>query len=324
MGKKGGMTRRQFLIIAGVGAAGMGAGRLGMPVAQAGRVDADYPKGWIETIIKDFVDHSPENTLKNRDNDKAFETPLVGFSRGDDPLYEAYKDHVGPFSLTPWEIFALTFRDLSVKPEELTVISWILPHTKATKADNRKQTFYPSERWARARIFGEEVNEKLRKHVVASLKSKGFQAVAPSLTPQYSIRISPKYGFASTWSERHAAYASGLGTFGLCDGLITPVGKAMRTGSVVARIQVSPTPRPYKDHREYCLFFTQGICGVCISRCPSGAVTEEGHDKLKCLRHLFPVTSDYVKKNFGFKGYGCGMCQTGTPCESKIPSERDV
>jgi epoxyqueuosine reductase len=324
MGKKGGMTRRQFLIIAGVGAAGMGAGRLGMPVAQAGRVDADYPKGWIETIIKDFVDHSPENTLKNRDNDKAFETPLVGFSRGDDPLYEAYKDHVGPFSLTPWEIFALTFRDLSVKPEELTVISWILPHTKATKADNRKQTFYPSERWARARIFGEEVNEKLRKHVVASLKSKGFQAVAPSLTPQYSIRISPKYGFASTWSERHAAYASGLGTFGLCDGLITPVGKAMRTGSVVARIQVSPNPRPYKDHREYCLFFTQGICGACISRCPSGAVTEEGHDKLKCLRHLFPVTSDYVKKNFGFKGYGCGMCQTGTPCESKIPSERDV
>ncbi len=160
--------------------------------------------------------------------------------------------------------------------------------------------------------------------MVASLKSKGIQAVAPSLTSQYSIRISPKYGFASTWSERHAAYASGLGTFGLCDGLITPVGKAMRTGSVVARIQVPPTPRPYKDHREYCLFFAKGICGVCISRCPSGAVTEEGHDKLKCLRHLFPVTSDYVKKNFGFKGYGCGMCQTATPCESKIPSEQDV
>ena len=37
---------------------------------------------WIETTIKDFIDHSPENTLKNHDNDKAFETPLVGFSRG--------------------------------------------------------------------------------------------------------------------------------------------------------------------------------------------------------------------------------------------------
>ena len=324
MGKQGGISRRRFLIAAGFGAASMGAARLGMGVAQAGPIDEEGTKGWIETVIKDFIDHSPENTLKNRDNDRAFETPLVGFSSGDDPLYEAYKDHVGPFSLTPWEIFVLTARMMNVKPDELTVISWILPHIKATKADNREQEFYPSERWARGRIFGEEVNDKLRKHVVESLESKGIQAVAPSLTPQFSVRVSPKYGFSSTWSERHAAYASGLGTFGLCDGLITPVGKAMRTGSVVAKIQVSPTPRPYKDHREYCLFFAKGICGVCMSRCPVGAITEEGHDKLKCVKHLFPTTSEYVKKHFGFVGYGCGFCQVGTPCESKIPTEQDV
>jgi len=279
---------------------------------------------WIETFIKDFIDHSPENTLKNQTNEKAFETPLVGFSRGDDPLYEAYKYHVGPFYLTPWEISALTFQDLNVKPGELSVISWILPQTKETKSDNRKENFYPSERWARARIFGEEVNAKLRKHVVASLESKDYQAVAPSLTPQFSIRISPKYGFASTWSERHAAHASGLGTFGLCAGLITPVGKAMRTGSVVARIQLPPTPRPYKNHNEYCLFYTQGICKKCVSRCPSGAITEAGKDKPTCRGHLFPGTSDYVTSTYGFDGYGCGLCQTGIPCESKIPTKQDV
>lgn len=279
---------------------------------------------WIEAIIKAFIHHSPENTLRNNDNDKAFEPPLVGFSKGDDPLYEAYKDHVGPFHLTPREIFVLTFRDFSVKPEELTVISWILPQTRATKSDNRKEKFYPSERWARARIFGEEVNEKLRKHVVASLEGEGYQVVAPSLTPQFSIRISPRYGYASTWSERHAAYASGLGTFGLCDGLITPVGKAMRAGSVVARIKVPPTPRPYRDHQEYCLFFTQGICGKCMKRCPVGAITEAGKDKSICYRHLFPVTKDYVTSEYGFDGYGCGLCQTGVPCESKIPTKKEV
>ena len=80
------------------------------------------PTLWIEAIVREFIDQSPENTLKNQDNDKAFETPLVGFSKGDDPLYEAYKDHVGPFYLTSWEIFALTYRLLNVKPEELTVI----------------------------------------------------------------------------------------------------------------------------------------------------------------------------------------------------------
>ncbi len=282
------------------------------------------PSVWIESVIKDFIDHSPENTLKNTDNDKAFETPLIGFSRGDDPLYETYRDHVGPFYLTPWEIFSITFRDFGVRPEELSVISWILPQTGPTKADNRKEHFYPSERWARARIFGEEVNEKLRKHVVTVFEGEGYAAVAPSLTPQFSMRISPRYGLASTWSERHAAYAAGLGTFGLCDGLITPVGKAMRVGSVVARIQIPPTPRPYKDHHEYCLFFTQGLCKKCIPRCPAGAITEAGKDKPTCLRHLFPVTRDYVTSKYGFDGYGCGLCQTGVPCESKIPTKKDV
>ncbi len=278
---------------------------------------------WIEKEIKDFLETN-ENTLKNTANEKAFDAPLIGYSSGDDPLFEAYKEHVGPFHMTPWEIFALTFADSSVRADELTVISYILPQTKATKSDNQKENFYPSERWARARIFGEEVNVKLRKHVVEVLKAKGYRAVAPSLTPQFSMQVSPKYGFASTWSERHAAHASGLGTFGLCDGLITPLGKAMRTASVVAHVKIPPTPRPYKTHQEYCLFLSKGICGKCIKRCPVNAISEKGKNKEVCFKHLFPVTKDYVTNTYGFEGYGCGLCQTGVPCESKIPTKKDV
>ena len=97
------------------------------------------------------------------------------------------------------------------------------------------------------------------------------------LSPLWERKESERFVFASNWSERHAAHAAGLGTFGLCDGLITPVGKAMRCGSVVARIKIPATPRPYKHHREYCLFFTKGTCGKCIKRCPAEAVTKEGH-----------------------------------------------
>jgi len=39
----------------------------------------------------------------------------VGFSSGDDPIFEAYKEHVGPFHLTPLEIFTQTFPDTDVK-----------------------------------------------------------------------------------------------------------------------------------------------------------------------------------------------------------------
>jgi epoxyqueuosine reductase QueG len=286
--------------------------------------DATDDKAWIERLIRDFIDHSPENTLQNAANEKAFDTPLVGFSSGADPLYETYKTVVGPFHWTPKEIFRLAFPDSGADAEDLTVVAWILPQTQATKSDNRKERVYPSERWARARIFGEAVNVKLREFVVSALLGRGIEAVAPMLFPRWERKDSEQYVFASTWSERHAAYASGLGTFGLCDGLITPKGKAVRVGSVVARIHIPPTPRPYEDHHAYCLFYTQGACGVCMDRCPAGAVTEAGHEKRKCGEHIRPGTVGYVKTRFGFDGYGCGLCQTAVPCESKIPTLEDV
>ncbi|MGA2229248.1 MAG: epoxyqueuosine reductase, partial [Syntrophobacteraceae bacterium] len=58
----------------------------------------------IEQIIKEFVETSPENSLENPANDRAFDSPLVGFSSGDDQLYQDYKTHVGPFHWTPKEV----------------------------------------------------------------------------------------------------------------------------------------------------------------------------------------------------------------------------
>jgi epoxyqueuosine reductase QueG len=287
---------------------------------------SENPVAWIEATIKTFINSSPENSLKNETNDRAWADPLVGFSRGDDPLYQALKGHIGSFYWTPLEIFTKTFPTVKARPEELTVISWVLPHIETTKTDNRKQTAYPAERWVRARIYGEEANEKLRSHVAATVQQAGYEAVAPMLSPFFERKTSDRYGFASTWSERHAAYASGLGTFGLCDGLITPKGKAMRCGSVVARTNIPPTNRPYSDHHAYCLFFTKGLCGECIPRCPARAITEAGHDKVKCRDYLRSKVATYAKSHFGLEGevYGCGLCQTGVPCESKIPTEDDV
>lgn len=281
------------------------------------------PRALLETTIRRFINKSPQNSLKNEKNEKAWADPTIGFSRGDDPLHQFYKEDIGIFYWTPLEIFTKTFPQLRVTPDQLTIISWVLPHTDATKSDNRKQTVYPSERWARARIYGEEVNDKLRKHVVSTLQELGCETVAPMLSPLWNWRISERYGFASTWSERHAAYTSGLGTFGLCDGLITPKGKAMRCGSVVTYIKIPPTNRLYTNHHAYCLFFSKGACGKCIQRCPADAITKTGHDKVKCFNHL-QITRDYVRTHFGFEGYGCGLCQTSVPCESKIPTENDI
>jgi epoxyqueuosine reductase len=299
-----------------------------MPVNQGAKMAhvtaQEDPARWVTTVIRDILCDPTVNTLCDPANERAWDDPLVGFSRGDDPLFQQYKEYVGPFHWTPIEIFDKTFPAEQATPGELTVISWVLPQTEATKADNRKEMVYPAERWARARIYGEQVNNQVRQRLVDALLAAGYTAMAPMSSPYWHGERSERFGRASTWSERHAAYAAGLGTFGLCDGLITPKGKAMRVGSAIARMEIPATPRPYADHHAYCLFFSQGICGECIDRCPVGAISEAGHDKGACSRHLRPSTAEYVKSQYGFDGYGCGLCQTGVPCESKIPTAEDV
>ena len=131
------------------------------------------PAEWLANIIKDYVCRSPKNSLQNQTDDKAFAEPLIGFASGIDPLFDDYKQHVGPFHWTPPEIFEATFPGSNVMAEELTVISWILPQTDDTKSDNREQAKWPAERWARARIYGEQFNETLRKQVVKVLQKEG-------------------------------------------------------------------------------------------------------------------------------------------------------
>ncbi len=272
---------------------------------------------WVFGLIRQIC-AGPENTLGSPFDEPAWGEPLIGVARGDDPLFAAYKEYVGPEHWTPAEIYALTFPEAPAEDAELAVICWVLPQTEATKADNRRETVYPSERWARSRILGEQFNDHLKRQVAAALMARGHPAVAPGLSPLFRSVDSERFVYASTWSERHAAYAAGLGTFGLSDGLITPVGKAMRVGSVVMRGSLPATPRPYQDHHAYCLFYAQGTCGDCIRRCPVGAITEDGHDKRLCRAHL-DRTRSHVREAYGFEGYGCGLCQTGVACESGIP-----
>lgn len=275
---------------------------------------------WLTETANAFM-QGPDNDMHlPNSSEPAFGMPLIGFAAGDDPLWQDFKEHVGPFHWTPREAFAFGYPGEDAASWELAVMSWILPQTEATRRDHRKEKALPAERWARSRIFGEEfVNNGLRRHLLEKLHARGIQAVAPFILDAWKDMPSEKYVFSSTWSERHAAHAAGLGTFGLCDGLITPVGKAMRVGSVVVRLAVPATERPYTQHQEYCLFYSSGICGVCIKRCPVDALSPAGHDKNTCKAYLRDVTAPYVKNTWHFEGYGCGLCQVGVPCEKGIP-----
>jgi len=278
---------------------------------------AQNPERFIARVIAKFVKENPANRRKVG-RGKFWDKPLVGFASGNDPLFKQYKKIIGKFHHTPLEIFGLTFGQKE-KPQNLSVISWVLPASEGIRKSNRKETKYPSRLWAHARDFGEQFNVKLRDHLVEVLKKEGYQAVAPMNSPHWKRVRSPRVGFASSWSERHAAYVCGLGTFGLSDGFITPKGKAMRVGSVVTNLPLKPSAKKYPHHRANCLYFFNRTCKVCAARCPAGAITAKGHDKDKCYEYSYNTIGPSKRAEYGVKITGCGLCQTRVPCESEIP-----
>ncbi len=281
------------------------------------------PAAWIVELIEDFVAHSPLNRLGLGPDERAFDAPLVGFSSGADPLYQEIRGHVGSFYWTPEECFALSFPEQPAPAAELTVISWILPSTARVRQEQSAREGRPCERWFRVRALGEEFNQALRRRVVEALAEVGVPAVAPLLSPHWRRVDTGPYAPCSVWSERHAAFVGGLGTFGLCDGLITAKGKAHRAGSVVARLVVPPTPRPYEDIHAYCLFYTHGTCGKCIERCPVGALSPQGHDKRLCQQYTEVTMPRYSQEVFGMETPACGLCQSRVPCMDHIPAPEE-
>ncbi|MFA6149405.1 MAG: epoxyqueuosine reductase [bacterium] len=274
----------------------------------------------MEKTVRDeivrFVLESPGNRRREGEG-RYFDEPLVGFASAADPLFTEYKRIIGPFHRTPAEWMTTDSGASDVRRG--TVICWILPIATTTRESNRKERTWPSREWAHTRNYGEMFNRLLHMHVVGYLSGRGHRAIAPQHSAGWKRIEDASLGIASTWSERHAAYAAGLGTFSLNDGLITERGIAHRCGSVITDLVLSPTERSGTDPRGNCLYYRDGSCGICIDRCPAGALSRGGHDKQKCSEYLHGDIPRAVGERFNVSEIGCGLCQTMVPCEGLIP-----
>jgi len=281
------------------------------------------PARFIIKEIKAFTRTSPANRMPSTRDYIIFDEPLVKFADGNDPIFTEYKTIIAPTHLTPSEALAKAYgKNPEDVPTPLSVVSWILPITEKTRKSNRSETRTPSRLWSHTRWYGEQFNDALRKYVVELLSEMGYLAVAPAVQPYFKMETREK-GYYSNWSERHIAYAAGQGTFSLSDGFITERGIAHRCGSVVTNLVLPASPRTTKTPFSNCLFYFDGSCKACVKRCPAGAITEKGHDKVRCR--------EYQRKigySPGASGYddevsvsGCGLCQVKVPCEYHIPAK---
>ncbi|QAR33828.1 epoxyqueuosine reductase [Geovibrio thiophilus] len=272
----------------------------------------------IIKFIEKYTATSGENHL-HAINEKAWAAPLVGFASGADPLFEKYRKMIGDFYWTPADVMKQVYPDISFDPAGLTVVCWVLPQTDETVEEQRKATLLPSRRWIFSRLHGENFNNQLREDIEKFFRECGIKSASPSIAEGWGYRQSASAGICSNWSERHAAYAAGLGTFSLSDGFITEAGIAVRIGSVIIQAEIEPDERLYDHHMGNCLFHAKGKCSVCMKRCPAGAITEEGHNKEVCMKYIREITVKYTEKVTGFKVNACGLCQAGVPCERRNP-----
>jgi epoxyqueuosine reductase QueG len=276
----------------------------------------------IEQVVYETYDSLEKNNFSTlgRPNSPIWEKPLIGIALGNDPYYDFLKEHIGTFHWSPAEVFQLKYSTPFFK-EDLRVVSMVFPQATETKQAQAKETKGPSKEWIVSRGEWEPLIREFSGKIVDRLSDMHIRSVSIDLQTEFSRQESENLGTASNWSHRHSAYLSGLGTFGLSDGLITEKGKAIRISSLIIEAPLTPTIRPYSTHTEWCLFYKNGSCGACIARCPAKAITTQGHDKDICAAYEDVFAEKYWPEEVVRGDYilGCGLCQVGIPCQNKKP-----
>ncbi len=228
---------------------------------------------------------------------RIFEHPLVGVSSARDEIYETYKDPdiVGADYMLPAQWLK----------GAKTVLSFFSPFSRHIKKSNAWGNL-PSDQWLHGRIEGQAYMVAAAQALAMRIRSEGMRALVPLEDKRFKVFTEPK--FYSNWSERHAAYAGGLGTFSLNRAIITEKGIAGRFCSVITDVELPADVRGYTGIYDNC-----SMCGTCLRACPVDAINKHGKAHMPCKIFLDGIKAQHPP------WYGCGKCQCGMPCESWFP-----
>jgi hypothetical protein len=299
----------------------------------------------VSQFLSDLFLTNELNRFPNSfDAGRIFDPPLIGVSRGDDDIFNKLKEVVAPEHHTPSEVWISDGKwKEGDSADRLHTLSIIFPYTKQIREESKKHIrkewgkmpIMPADIYCVGRNYANAFMKEVIKKTIAFFEDQGFRATAGMLSPSFQLRLQDKPPqFYSLWSERHIAFAAGLGTFSLHEGLITEAGCNIRVTSVITDAPLTATPRKSDDPYANCLFYTTGECRKCEKRCPGQAITADGHDKVKC-REYGVIISREMNKRFhsllkpherNVEGtvitsypVGCAFCQFDVPCMDKNP-----
>ena len=271
----------------------------------------------FERALREYIENSKGNYITKEAairpelaGMKIFDEPLFGYITADDPFFLELKKPgvIGPHFMAPKEWFSMA----------RSVVSVFLPFTEQVRESNKKNMDWPSDEWLHSRVEGAEFQKELCEFIESLLEEEGYAVLVPMNDPRMSSKSPVTQNkeeqnfYTSNWSERHIAYAAGLGTFCLSAGIITSKGTAGRFISAITSVPYESSGRKYKGVYDNCI-----KCGACARNCPAKAISlEKGKNHFLCSQFL-DVTRAKCKPR-----YGCGKCQVKVPCESRNPADK--
>lgn len=264
-------------------------------------------KNLIEIKIWEFIEKYDEGTdaLAGR----LWRKPIIGYADVNHPYIAQLPQIVRDTQQMP----------LDVMPDATVIFSCFVPFTKAVAQSNKSSDYLASPEWAQAYEYTNAMLPKLNEMFIDLLGKLGYKGEVAPESKIFDNKI-----LKSNWSHRHFAYASGIGTFGLNNMLITKAGCSGRLTTIVTNLDIEPG-KPMEE--ELCLYKKEGKCGVCVKHCPPKALTFEGYDRVKCYAQCWENAkvytefgSSYLNSAGDVNAVGsevCGKCVTYAPCTYK-------
>ena len=304
------INRRQFLKVAGVGALAMAVTPLDILISSCKR-NKDNENNRALLAAADKVFSQLENNTVLLPGEQivvpVLDAPLIGFASADNPLFETFRrdEVIGSQWRAPKEWM----------PEAKSVAVFFFPVSSAIRTRHRAAKTATNEAWNYGYGKHGQVLNAFIEGLTAELESLGIHYHIPTKDPAFKIEQHPVMSggkedvhYSTSWSNRHVAFAAGLGTFGVHRHLITKSGCSGVLASMILDREMEPTVAEYKDPYENCIH-----CGACVNRCPAGAITLENLRNLKeCRTYAGSLRKENDPGN-------CGKCLVGIPCEYVKP-----
>lgn len=246
----------------------------------------------IEKLVRDYVKEYPsENGVP-----ELWRVPIVGYADALDPYIQRLPEIVAEGHKLPGDFME----------DPKIVISYFVPFVPEVAQTNiHVKDNAASKEWTDAYNTTNTMMARLNEYLAAEITKRGGRAVVP-----FGVGMKEEI-LKSDWSQRHLAYAAGLGTFGINNMLISEEGCCGRYNSIVADIPVEPDGH---QEEEKCLYKSKGLCKKCVENCFMGALTVEGFDRFKCF--------EACSKNLRETGADvCGKCNINIPCAFAAPGK---